>query len=87
MPSLSKTININNNSQHILKNLNIEGKRLIDYEIEMSKKLEGKKRLIKLNYNDDETDTKYLAKSYLLDNFHFPKNVKNAFELHSNPDM
>ena len=87
MPSLSKTININNNSQHILKNLNIEGKRLIDYEIEMSKKLEGKKRLVKLNYNDDETDTKYLAKSYLLDNFHFPKNVKNAFELHSNPDM
>ena len=83
---LKKNINMNN-SQEIIKNLNIEGKRLIDCEMEISKKLEGKKRLIKLNYNDDETDTKFLVKSYIYDKYHFPKVVNNAFELHSNQDI
>ena len=83
---LKKNINMNN-SQEIIKILNIEGKRLIDCEMDISKKLEGRKRLIKLNYNDDETDTKYLAKSYVYDKYHFPKVVNNAFELHSNQEI
>ena len=83
---LKKNFNMNN-SQEFIKNLNIEGKRLIDCEMEISKKLEGRKRLIKLNYNDDETDTKYLVKSYIYDKYHFPKVVNNAFELHSNQDI
>ena len=89
VPYLKKSIKINNNnnSQEMIKNLNVEGKRLIDCEMEISKKLEGPKKLIKLNYNDDETDTKYLAKSYLYDKYHFPKVVNNAFELHSNQDI
>ena len=50
----------------------------------ISKQLEGKnKRLIKTTYNDDEIDNKILAKSYLLDFYHFPKAVKNALELHN----
>ena len=53
----------------------------------MSKKLEGKKkRLIKINYNDDETSVKTFAKSTLLDSFYYPKSIKNAFELHYNKE-
>ena len=84
VPSLSDRLNINEkNKNQALKDLNIEGKRLIDFEIEISKNLEGKrKNLIKTKYNDDETDTKILAKSYLLDNYNFPKAVNNAFQIH-----
>ena len=64
-------------------NLNVEGKRLIEYEMEMAKQLEGKrKKLIKTNYNDDETDNKTFAKSYILNNYFFPRAIKNAFDLH-----
>ena len=86
VPSLNNQFNIKEKNN--IKDLNVEGKRLIDLEIEMSKNLEGKKkRLIKANYNDDETDTKTFAYSTVSDIFHFPKAVKNALELHSNKDI
>ena len=86
VPSLNNQFNIKEKNN--IKDLNVEGKRLIDLEIEMSKNLEGKKkRLIKANYNDDETDTKTFAYSTVSDIFNFPKAVKNAFELHSNKDI
>ena len=86
VPSLNNQFNIKEKNN--IKDLNVEGKRLIDLEIEMSKNLEGKKkRLIKANYNDDETDTKTFAYSTVSDIFNFPKAVKNALELHSNKDI
>ena len=65
------------------KELKIEGKGLLDYEIGIYKELKGKrKKLIKMNYNDEDIDSKIFAKSYLLNNFYFPKAVKNTFDLH-----
>ena len=85
VPSLNNKYFLN--EKNSINDLNVEGKRLIDYEIEMSKKLEGKKkRLIKINYNDDETSVKTFAKSTLLDSFYYPKSIKNAFELHYNKE-
>ena len=85
VPSLNNRIKLNDkNNIQDLKYLNVEGKRLIEQEMRISKQLEGKKkRLIKTTYNDDEIDNKILAKSYLLDFYHFPKAVKNALELHN----
>ena len=49
--------------------------------MEMAKQLEGKrKKLIKFNYNDDETDKKIFAKSSVMNNY--SKTIKNAFKLH-----
>ena len=65
------------------KELKIEGKGLLDFEIGIYKELKGKrKKLIKMNYNDEDVDSKVFAKSYLLNNFYFPKAVKNTFDLH-----
>ena len=86
VPSINNKIYIND--KNCIKDINVEGKRLIDYEMEMSKSLEGKKKkLIKMNYNEDETDTKTFAKSTLLDNFYYPIAVKNAFQLHYNKEI
>ena len=86
VPSINNKIYINDKS--CIKDINVEGKRLIDYEMEMSKHLEGKKKkLIKINYAEDETDTKTFAKSTLVDTFYYPKAVKNAFQLHYNKDI
>ena len=53
----------------------------------MSKKLEGKKkRLIKINYNDDETSVATFAKSTHLDSFYYPKAIKNTIQLHYNKE-
>ena len=63
--------------------LKIEGKGLLEYEIGIYKELKGKrKKLVKMNYNDEDVDSKIFAKSYLLNNFYFPKAVKNTFDLH-----
>ena len=73
------------NSKHINNDLNIEGKRLIDYEYEMAQKLEGKrKRLIKTVYNEEEIEPKIFAKSKMMNSFYFSKGIKNAFDLHNN---
>jgi hypothetical protein len=65
------------------KELKIEGKGLLDYEIGIYNELKGKrKKLLKMNYNDEDIDSKIFAKSYLLNNFYFPKAIKNTFDLH-----
>ena len=69
------------------KGLNIKGKKLINFEIELSKDLEGKKKkLIQYPYKDDETTNKIFAKSYSLNNFFVPKSVKNTIDLHYDKD-
>ena len=74
-----------NNSKNINNDLNIEGKRLIDYEFELAKKLEGKrKRLIKTIYNEEEIEPKTFAKSKMMNSFYFSKGIKNTFNLHNN---
>ena len=88
VPFLSNRFNLNdkNNTQG-LKDLNVEGKKLIEQEMRISKQLEGKKkRLVKTVYNDDEIDNKNFAESYLLDYYNFPKAVKNTLELHNSKD-
>ena len=66
--------------------LNIEGKRLIDYEIDLSKQLEGKrKKIIKIQNNDEEIEPKVFAKSNLIDNIFYSKAIKNTIDLHQNP--
>ena len=80
-PSIDNKLNLKEKNSTI--NLNVEGKKLIKYEMEMAKQLEGKKkRLIKTKYNDDETDNKIFAKSFMTNNYYFPKSVRNTFDLH-----
>ena len=70
-------------SNNFNDDLKIEGKRLLDFEIEMSKNLQGKrKKLVKTIYNEEEVEPKIFAKSYLLNNFYFPKGIKNTFQIH-----
>ena len=80
-PSIDNKFNLKEKNNSI--NLNIEGKKLIKYEMELAKHLEGKKkRLIKTKYSDDETDNKTFAKSFVINNYYFPRSVRNAFDLH-----
>ena len=65
------------------KGLNIKGKKLLNFEIELSKELEGKKKkIVQFPYREDDINTKLFAKSYSVNNFFVPKSVKNTFELH-----
>ena len=82
VPSLKKHINLNKNN-NISTDLNIEGINLLDYEIEMSKLLNGKrKKIINVAYNDKDIEPLIFAKSYYLNNYDFPKSIKNANNLH-----
>ena len=65
--------------------LNIQGKKLIDFEIELSKDLEGKKkRLVQIPYSDNEIKTRIFANSIINNNLDIPMTVKNTLELHYN---
>ena len=64
---------------------NIVGKNLLDYEIELSKSLEGKKKiLVKNNSKDEEIKPLILAKSNRLKNYQIPKAITNTINLHFN---
>ena len=70
---------------NIFKGLNIQGKKLIDFEIELSKDLEGKKkRLVQIPYSDNEIKTRIFANSIINNNLDIPMTVKNTLELHYN---
>ena len=74
-----------NSKLNLYKGLNIRGKKLLNFEIELSKELEGKKKkIIQYPYRDDEITNKLFAKSFSMNNFYVPKSVKNTFELHYN---
>lgn len=63
--------------------LNIQGKKLINFEIELSKGLEGKrKRIVKFPYLDNELKEKIFAESNKVDKNEIPMTVKNTLELH-----
>ena len=64
---------------------NIIGKNLLDYEIELSKSLEGKKKiLVKNNNKDEEIKPLIFAKSNRLKNYQIPKAITNTINLHFN---
>jgi hypothetical protein len=70
---------------NLYKGLNIKGKKLLNFEIELSKDLEGKKkRIIQYPYKEEELTTKLFAKSFSVNNFYIPKSLKNTIELHYN---
>ena len=82
--SSSKIIN-NLDKTNLYKGLNIKGKKLINFEIELSKELEGKKkRIIHYPYKEEDITTKLFAKSYSINNFFVPKSIRNTLELHYN---
>lgn len=69
--------------RNLYKGLNIRGKKLIDFEIELSKDLEGKKKkIVQFPYKEEEITNKIFAKSYSVNNFYIPKSLKNTVELH-----
>lgn len=81
VPSLKSKKNLYQNS--VDKDLNIEGIKLLDYEIEMSRKLYGKrKKILNPVYKDKEVEPKIFAKSYYLNNYNFPKTIRNTISLH-----
>ena len=63
----------------------IIGKNLLDYEIGLSKYLEGKKKIIiKNKYNEDDIKPLILSNTKGMERFHIPRAVTNAFDLHFN---
>lgn len=63
----------------------ILGKNLLDYEIELSKYLEGKRKImIKNNLAEDDIKPLIFTKSKSMEKFHIPGAVTNAFDLHLN---
>ena len=65
--------------------LNIKGKKLINFEIELSKELEGKKkRIVKIPYLENEIKSKIFVESNSVNKIDIPQTVKNTVELHYN---
>jgi hypothetical protein len=69
--------------RNLYKGLNIRGTKLINFEIELSKDLEGKKKkIVQFPYKEEEITNTIFAKSYSANNFYIPKSLKNTVELH-----
>ena len=65
--------------------LNIQGKKLINFEIELSKELEGKKkRIVKIPYLENEIKSKIFVETNKINKIDIPQTVKNTVELHYN---
>ena len=75
----------NNKNYNIIGNggLNVIGEKLINFEKMMAKSIDGRKKLVKLKYRDEETSNKTFARSVSLINYYVPKSVKNAVDSHS----
>ena len=72
---------------NLYSGLNIKGKKLLDFEMELSKELEGKKKkILYYNYRDEDVSPKIFAMSYSIDNFNTPKSVRNTLSLHINKE-
>ena len=70
---------------NLFDGLNIRGKKLINFEMELSKELEGKrKRIIKFPYLDNEINSKIFVESNIIKKSDIPQTVKNTVELHYN---
>ena len=93
-PLYALIIPSNNKNNETIKNINshdknsspiIIGKNLLNYEIELCKYLEGKKKLlIKRNYHDDDIKPLIFSETTRMDKYTVPGSVTNAFELHLN---
>ena len=82
--SLEKYLN-NKKRIESYRGLNIRGRKLINFEMEISKDLEGKKkRIVQYPYKEEEITNKIYAKSKSVNNFYIPKSVKNTIDLHYN---
>ena len=74
---------MNKNDRNREEKLMIEGKNLLDYEIELSKELEGKKKyFIKNNNKEDDIKPLNFSKKYVDYKYNIPKTVKNALNSH-----
>ena len=69
---------------NMYKGLNIQGKKLLNFEIELSKELEGKKkRIVNFPYLESDLKNKLFAQSFKYNKSNYlPKSVKNTFDLH-----
>ena len=75
----------NKTNIRMFSGLNVRGKKLIDFEIELSKNLEGKKkRLVQFPYLDNEIKSKTFFQSDYNNNLDLPQTVKNSIDLHYN---
>ena len=79
----------NQKNNEIIKKKNtlpfIKGKNLLDYEIEISKHLEGKKKiLLKNSYQEDDIKPFTLTNSKSVEKFNIPRAITNTFNLHFN---
>ena len=79
----------NQKNNEIIKKKNtlpiIKGKNLLNYEIEISKQLEGKKKiLLKNSYGEDDIKPMILANSKSVEKFKIPRAITNTFNLHFN---
>ena len=93
-PLYALIIPSNNKNNETIKSINshdknsspiIIGKNLLNYEIELCKYLEGKKKLlIKRNYHDDDIKPLIFSETTRMDKYTVPGSVTNAFELHFN---
>ena len=84
LPENQKNIN-----KEIIKKKNvlpcIKGKNLLEQEIEISKQLEGKRKLLlKNSYTEDDIKPILLANSKSVEKFKIPKVITNTFDLHFN---
>ena len=63
----------------------IIGKNLLNYEIGLTKYLEGKRKLIiRKTYHDDDIKPLIFSETRRIDKFSIPGSVNNAFEVHNN---
>ena len=78
-----KTLDNKMNKNNMYKGLNIKGKKLLNFEIELSKKLEGKKkRIIQFPYLENDLKNQLFAESLPFNKNDIPQSVKNTLELH-----
>ena len=63
----------------------IIGENLLNYEIGLTKYLEGKRKLIiRKTYHDDDIKPLIFSETNRMDKLSIPRSVNNAFEVHNN---
>ena len=63
----------------------IIGKNLLNYEIGLTKYLEGKRKLIiRKTYHDDDIKPLIFSETKRMDKLSIPRSINNAFEVHNN---
>ena len=69
----------------VILRLKIIGKNLLNYEIGLTKYLEGKRKLIiRKTYHDDDIKPLIFSETRRMDKLSIPRSINNAFEVHNN---